>query len=93
VSTRTGSCSGTIPISVPTARLVDCFDEGVELLIARGVGIISGLGEDLGSRPQPTPLGTDARQVAGATLYGVPVPAAMLERSLRHLYAPHLSIQ
>jgi hypothetical protein len=30
----------------------------------------------LGS-PQPTPLRTDARQVAGATLLGIPTPAAV----------------
>jgi hypothetical protein len=77
VSTRTGSCSGTSPVSIPSAGLVDRFDEGVELLDGREIGIIPRLGEDLRGSPQPTPLRTDARQVAGATLLGIPTPAAV----------------
>ena len=64
---------------------MDRIDEGVELPVARGVGIIARLGEDLGGGPQPASLGPDVGQVAGATLLGVTTPAAMLERSLRHL--------
>jgi hypothetical protein len=89
VSTRIGSCSGTIPVSIPIACFVDRFDEGVELLIARGIGIQPRLSKDLGSRQQPTPFGTHARQVAGATLLGVSPPAAALERSLCHLCSLH----
>jgi hypothetical protein len=88
VSTRIGSCSGTIPVSIPIACLIDRFDEGVELLIARGVGIQPRLSKDLGSRPQPTPFGTHARQVAGASLLGVSVPAGVQGRPLGVVLTP-----
>jgi hypothetical protein len=65
-------------VAAPVVRqAVDRFDEGVELLDGREIGIIPRLGEDLRGSPQPTPLRTDARQVAGATLLGIPTPAAV----------------
>jgi hypothetical protein len=85
VSTRTGFRSGTSPVSIPPAGLVDGPDEGVKLLITRGIGIIPRLGEDLGAGPQPTSLGTDPGQIAGAAILSVSTPATFVERSLRHL--------
>jgi hypothetical protein len=80
-------------VTVPVVRqAVDRFDEGVELLDGREIGIIPRLGEDLRGSPQPTPLRTDARQVAGARLLGIPTPAAVLERGLRHRCSPHSQI-